>query len=257
MAERAQANSSGFPLQIALRHLVDSKKQIGWNLRYEEYPWSDSETHESGFIDLVFEKQLRDVLVVECKRVRDSTWLFLNTSGKETKQRSVFRGWVSRNRTNSGWNTCQRDPDSFLSMYCAIRGQDGSRHQNLLERSAAEVVAATEALARTEFDAFSKQYSGSGYSRWYYPVIVTTAQLCVGKIDPERTNLNSGDVDDEGLVTEYVPWVRYQKHLRTNYEAEFDENFRPLGEGSMVFVVNAAYFEEFLLKLEARERLDF
>ncbi len=72
-------NQSGFPLQIAVANTVNqSTKGNGWNALYTEHAWHDSVTGEDGFIDLVLRNRHTGwTLVVECKRVLDSSWIFL------------------------------------------------------------------------------------------------------------------------------------------------------------------------------------
>ena len=83
-------NSSGFPLQIALQHLIESKKSDhGWDVLSHEHPWANKEAGSEGFIDLILVNNSdRHIMVVECKRVRDTYWIFLvpseKTDDKET-----------------------------------------------------------------------------------------------------------------------------------------------------------------------------
>lgn len=72
------ANDSGFPLQIAVEHQVTATTvSHGWLVRYVEHSWSNRLDGQSGSIDLVVEDRYGTTfLVIECKRVRESTWLF-------------------------------------------------------------------------------------------------------------------------------------------------------------------------------------
>jgi hypothetical protein len=70
------ANSSGFPLQIAVSSIVN--KSRNWRVMFEEHPWRLNETRTDGFIDIVaFNKKDNTVMVIECKRYKDTGWVFL------------------------------------------------------------------------------------------------------------------------------------------------------------------------------------
>ena len=44
-------NSSGFPLQIGLEHLVKiTTSSHGWKVVYKEHSWKNKDTHNDGFI---------------------------------------------------------------------------------------------------------------------------------------------------------------------------------------------------------------
>ena len=95
-------NHSGFPLQIAVENLVKQTQQNhGWTVPYIEHAWFNRLDNRDGFIDLV----LRDchktsTLVVEFKRVRDSSWLFMRSDGADTG-RCHCKSWVSRYKSGS------------------------------------------------------------------------------------------------------------------------------------------------------------
>ena len=79
-----KANDSGFPMQIAVARQVNETLFIhGWRVRYTEHSWSSlSQENQNGFIDLVLEDKHRSTLaVIECKRVRDTAWIFLHSAG--------------------------------------------------------------------------------------------------------------------------------------------------------------------------------
>ena len=76
------ANDSGFPLQIAIGHQIDSNATDGWTVRHSEHAWTNRNDQQSGFIDLVLQDQYKTTyLVLECKRVRQATWLFMHPNG--------------------------------------------------------------------------------------------------------------------------------------------------------------------------------
>lgn len=51
---KGHVNSSGFPLQIAVKNCVDDSYDAhGWRTLYAEHSWRNSNNEETGFIDLV------------------------------------------------------------------------------------------------------------------------------------------------------------------------------------------------------------
>jgi hypothetical protein len=57
-AQLRTLNESGFPLQIAVCHLVDSRNTDSrnpwrWKVRYTEHAWRHDESGRDGFIDVV------------------------------------------------------------------------------------------------------------------------------------------------------------------------------------------------------------
>ena len=144
-------NKSGFPLQIGLSNLVDdTTAQHGWKVVYTEHAWRNELSGTDGFVDLVLEdRHTTSVLVVECKRVLNSTWTFL-LHGKGSGSRRHGKGWLTRavasRVTSFNWQNLVLDPQSAESQYCVVPGQD-PKGQPMLERTAAEVVDATEAIA--------------------------------------------------------------------------------------------------------------
>ena len=200
---RVTADSSGFPLQIRLSELVSSSRK--WGVCAEEYPWRAIDNHMDGFIDLVLQHKEHSFqsMVVECKRVRQTAWVFL-IPGSAPRLRSHARLWHSNydfSKWDSfGWADFQFDPACHESMFCAIPGQDHGR-RNSLERTASELVEAVEGLAFHEKALHEKTIptlvdkmvgmgsSGRPFSRVYVPVIVTTAALQVACFEPESVSL--------------------------------------------------------------------
>jgi hypothetical protein len=170
-------NRSGFPLQIRTAGLVDeTSNQHGWKVLYSEHAWNNG---DDGGIDLVLRgRDSTAVMVVECKRVLDTTWVFLIPS-TNVPNRRYCKSWVGRYNNSAvryfDWHELAIDPASPQSAYCIVDGED-PKSKPMLERVAAEVVAATEALAREEQSILVRQ---SDYLRVYFGVIVTTATLKV------------------------------------------------------------------------------
>lgn len=242
-------NSSGFPLQIGLAHMIEKAwpQGYGWRTILTEHPWQHPESEEDGFIDLVVEDQYRtQVMVVECKRVRDTEWFFL-TPQEDPNLRRVVNAWFTyvqaAKASRFGWQNHSADPKSHQSEFCVVHGQD-TKSRPMLERVAAQLVESTEALAHEEY-AIHK--GDDNFLRIYINVILTTANLKVCKFNPESIDIASGEIGVANFET--VPWIRLRKSLTPRPVASVSakaiteiarENERT------VFVVNSEHFVDFL-----------
>src|SRR4051794_20772628 len=75
-------NKTGFPLQIALAQLVRANENTAWRVIHEEHSWRN-EREGSGYADLILENVAREVvLILECKRIQEASYVFLHQSGK-------------------------------------------------------------------------------------------------------------------------------------------------------------------------------
>jgi hypothetical protein len=241
-------NSSGFPLQIGLAHQIDLTRQShGWRILLTEHPWQHPETSENGFIDIVVENQYEtQVMVIECKRVRDTEWLFLIPK-ENPNPRAVANTWITYlqgdNARKFNWTNLSPDPTSYQSEFCVVHGQD-PKAKPMLERVAAQLVDSTEAFALEEYQI---RKPNRDLFRIYVNVIVTTAEIKVCKFKPDDIDIATGEIAATNFET--VPWVRFQKSLTTRsakvtsakHVAEMaKENERT------VFVVHSEHFIEFL-----------
>ena len=76
-------NKTGFPLQIALARLVQANENTGWRVMYTEHSWRNARDESGGYADLVLENVVRDVvLILECKRIQEASYVFLHQGGK-------------------------------------------------------------------------------------------------------------------------------------------------------------------------------
>ena len=258
---RSIANSSGFPLQIRIAH--DANSTSNWEVFLEEHPWHSNETGSEGFIDLVVRDQNHAVqaMVIECKRVRDTAWVFLIPKVKQTKdpriERSHVRLWFSSHchvKWNEfGWSDCQANPFTYESKFCAIQGQESGR-RNLLERTAFDLIESVEALAWQE----RKLQEGNGgnlflFERRYTPVIITTAELRVSFFDPSSISSHDGTLPNDTSF-EVVPYIRFRKSLTSNFGSSIGKSIQEAYQTSerTVFVVNSESWIDFLEKWEIR-----
>ncbi len=249
MNPKSIANSSGFPLQIRVGHVAKSSKS--WNLFVQEHPWRSIDTNNEGFIDLVLiDDNKTQAMVVECKRVRQASWVFL-IPNINCKERTHVRLWITDQSGSDwpsfGWINLQAIP-SYESMFCAIPGQEHGR-QNLIERTGAELIEATESLAFQEKELADKYPPEMRYfMRIYIPVIITTAELKVSCFDPSIINLSDGELP-EGTEFTTVPYIRFRKSftsiVRPDTKAETIKDIYSESERT-IFIVNAEHVEDFL-----------
>lgn len=249
MNPRSIANSSGFPLQIRIGHVANSS--ANWRIHLEEHPWQSIDNSTEGFIDLVLiEVHGVQTMVVECKRVRDSLWVFM-IPRVDCRERTHVRLWES-SQSNDGWNEFGwkdwQGVASHEAKYCAIPGQEGGR-KNLIERTASDLIEATEAFAWQEKVLADKLPSTMRiFGKIYAPVIVTTAELRVACFDPSTISLKEGEIPDN-VEFKTVPYIKFRKSLTsrmlTESKADKIKDLHAESERS-IFVVNAESFENFI-----------
>lgn len=248
MSLHQHVNASGFPLQLALANAVRAGSGNGWTVLYEEHAWKLGE--DSGFMDLVLEDQYKTWLMnIECKRVRDTDWIFLRPNGATSKRKHA-KLWVthrSPQNTFCDWTDVPMDPGTAESQYCVVPGQD-AKARPMLERVAASVIQSTEALAKEELETVSDRYS---QLRIYQSVIVTTAALKVCEVDVGKIDLGNGEIEP-GTTFIDVPYVRFRKQLGATAPSirpaqdTFTLTNQMKSRESTVFVVNASHFIDFL-----------
>ena len=251
-------NDSGFPLQIAVHHQIEqSKARHGWSVRYSEHAWDSRDEGRSGFIDLVLQNQYRTgYIVIECKRPRDSDWVFLHSDGK-ANTRAHAQVWVSHYLGGTmqwfDWSHVTVDPICPEVQFCAVRGQSTAERVTLLEKAAAELVLATERLAHEHRD---YRHPENPSLQLFSCVLVTTAKLKVARFDPESISLVDGTLAT--ATFEDVPFVRFRKQLGVHssrlsshqWSSGADVSYM---KESTVFVVNAEYICQFLENFEIRD----
>jgi hypothetical protein len=249
--ERA-VNDSGFPMQVGLKHLVETSG-TEWNVALSEHAWHDPVTGDDRFLDMALRRGI-ELLVIECKRSRETEWIFLRepTNRSPNNQRRLARAWATALKINqeggtfirfNGWQDVQADPRSPIAQYCVIR-KNGQRTEALLERIAAEVVRATEAVASQNLGIHRQKKSLLRHA--YVPVIVSTARLFVCDFDPRRFDPQSGEIPDNEF-TEF-PMVRFSKSFSHPTQFRVADSLERISDlsGNSVLVVQAMYFLEFL-----------
>lgn len=242
-------NQSGFPLQLAIDRLVQDKAdQIGWSVLYREHGWKHPDG-QGGFIDLgLMNRHRTAIAVLECKRVLESDWLFLEPAPPQNPTLDT-RLWITstgkRAREHFGYFDALAKPDSPESTYCVVAGQD-PKSRPLLERLAAELTAATEALAAEERSLLTQQSVGV---RFYVSILVTTARLHHSTLDASAVTLETGEAPS--IQHTEVPWIRFRKQLSSEFAVEPDLSgwgFDRLAAAKekQIFVVSAVHLTNFL-----------
>lgn len=253
---KGHVNASGFPLQIGIKSLVnETTAQHGWKTIFSEHQWKNPNDGSSGFIDLILEDQHGiSVLIVEAKRVLDTSWIFL-IEGESIENRRHAKSFVFGAENGEikrfDWFDLTLNPATPESEYCVIPGGD-QRSKSLIERAASDLVSSTEGFALEE-KALSRQ--GEWKLRAYFNVIITTAKLQVCLINPKLVSIADGTIQDASFTE--VPYLRFRKQLIPHYQIPDVSRF-PRGSSiniaqakeSTVFVVNSLHVEEFLTQFE-------
>lgn len=247
-------NDFGFPLQIAVGHQVKATTaRHGWTIRYTEHSWVNRLDGQSGFIDLVLQDSHSSTLVVECKRTK-ATWLFMNADGV-SKPRRHAKAWVSGHANGAmrvfGWHDMPIDPMCSEALFCIIKGQTSGERRPMLERIGGELTSATEALAREEKDFHMQQMLPR--FRFYFNVVVTTAELKVAQFKPEDISLVDGTLADADFQP--VPYLRFRKQMSLRETLLTSEDFKNSVDPadtkeSTLFVVRADAVLDFLKAFE-------
>jgi len=243
-------NSSGFPFQLGVKALAN--RSPGWSAVLTEHPWRDLSLDAEGFIDLVVrDKQAFVNLVVECKKARETDWMFLRetVSSEHTNNRLNVRVRViGKHRDDgsvtNGWLDGDFVPGSPEANFCHIR-KAGTKRDDMLEKACAELLTATEALARQELTLHQKDKIH--IRRIYVPVIVSNARMFICDGNWEQMNPDTGEVQFSAITP--APFVRFRKSFRVpSVETGYAPNAEAFAERSArsVVVVQAGSLPEFL-----------
>ena len=242
-------NASGFAFQLALEAAVNANPghDRHWKVTAREHPWKT--VTGGGYIDLVVSSG-RVHLVVECKRSREATWMFLMPDPAQMTRSHARICWtntVPHKPSLAGWGDIQIYPNSPESSFCAVRGQ-GEKDAPLLERIASTVADSADSLASD----LLKLDERSSRTNIVVPVIVTTASLTLSSFKPEDVSLHSGELSAAAFTA--VPHVRFRKSLAASEAPDDYEptQLRDLSDSSerTIFVVAGAHFTDWLGEFE-------
>lgn len=260
MDEKEILINSGYPLQIAIEHLVKKpSKEIPWAIITREKRWFNKMANEGGFIDLVLTYQsqwsrakqslrMQTRLIVECKRY-DGIWYFLIPS---TENRSQEKSWLLHHHRKAGvlyWEEMYYYPPSEEAPFCIPMIKNKTEYQKdtrTLENISGEVLLSLESCA-TEEGKIDLRKIGHNY---YLPVIVTTAALKCLVVDPATINLEDGTFPVNG--SKDVSWIRFRKNLGLSSISNLQpSSFSDMSELSTaddrtIYIVQANEFVNFL-----------
>jgi len=238
-------NASGYLFQLKIAAIVNNfskectRRQL--HLLATEHRWADEETGLEGFIDLVMETGTNGRLVIECKRIKgNGKWVFLvpqKQAQESGASRILWTGKDTKGRPMAAWDGFHHGPDSLTSSFCIVRGS-GESDPPYLERIASILIRATESLANEEIS-FIKERSTPGL-RFYFPTIITNANLVVCKYDHEKIDTSTGELDEGDFQS--VPMIRFTKSLSSRVGTSFpSRNILVSGLESerTIFVINS------------------
>lgn len=252
-------NASGFPFQLRVADLVETtSNQHGWRVLVREHPWTDPQTGEAGFIDLVLGRDGDSVrLVVECKRVQDGQWVFLLPGAARLPTehaRSFFTLNAKNGHNTAEWVECRFEPSSAESSFCAVRGT-GEGDRPLLERLAASVSRATESFGTQELAL--ERNTSLDLSTLYVPVIISNVELVVCDADPAQIDITRGSVSPNDVSFTATPLVRFRKPLTTRVDLSRFNDVNSVNRDAerTVLVINAAALPDCLKKFRFRDLL--
>jgi hypothetical protein len=142
------------------------------------------------------------------------------------------------------WTNVPCEPGSPIADFCVIRKERKDGQADLLERTSAEVVLATDAIAQEELTIFEAR--NNSLHRVYTPMIVTTAELFVCDADYRKVNFDTGEVDN--ATVRAVPFIRFTKRLSAGKISRKSATLEDVSNQSerSVIVVQANSFLTFL-----------
>ena len=115
---------------------------------------------------------------------------------------------IGKHRTEGTWTSEWLDanfiPGSPEANFCHIRKQGGTQRDDMLEKACAELLTATEALARQELILYSQDQPPI-----YVPVIVSNARMFICDGNWDEMNPATGEVGFCAIKP--VPFVRFRK----------------------------------------------
>ena len=235
-------NQSGFPLQLrVIEEIRQTHSQHGWTVVASEHPWNEPSAGRDGYADIVIRKNTMR-LIIECKRALDKAWIFLIQPEKNPSQKETRILWTDRAKDQpdiSGWDNFLASPSAPASSFCVVHSDGGDKRTNILEELSKSLLPSVEAIASQELD-LARPRRNPGELRFYFPVVVTTAELRICTIDTAQIDLATGTV--RAADFQIVPMVAFQKPLSTSFRRL--PNLLDLSESNLssertIWIVNA------------------
>ena len=246
-------NASGFLLQLRLEDEIrKTHREHGWEVAAREHRWIDAESESEGYIDILLRNNLV-YMALECKRVLDTSWVFLLPDPSLENSRHARILWTNQSPDHdpvSGWSEFAPTPGSPEAAFCVVRGQSPG-NKPMLERLCGVVLQSLEGLAQEGLHLQTYQHDET--IRVYVPVIVTTAQLEICRFDPNDVDIQNGQLPDAQFET--VPFIRFRKGLSTSISGKKSPlNFEEANQDKerTVFVIQAGELVAFLKEWELK-----
>jgi hypothetical protein len=277
-----QLSLSGFPFQLRVeREVLMSESNHGWRIINREHAWSSRD--QAGFIDLVLQhSQLSTVrLLVECKRQRAGVsevphWLFLVPDGQQTQTDLVRCLSMEASGVQKGdgegtpstpprgltlfasditsvmariWDDVRVTPISFQSEFCVMFNDSSRGRQPMLETICAELLNSIDGLADEEIRIMGAPGADRMVRAFYFPVVVTNAELKVCQFNTESISLADGVIPVENCQIDTVPFIRFRKSMAVPQTADLPPSSLEMANRERertVFIVNASRLSEFL-----------
>jgi hypothetical protein len=195
--------------------IKESERSHGWGVLSHEHPWSDNR-RDSGYADLLIRKRFEEsvphvvaIAVIECKKRQQEAWVFqVDAASAQPREEIVTLGIQPRpSGATQAWGVCKLAPATIEAEYCAV-GTGGDRR--ILERWLGGLLSSVGALG-------NQLHSSGVASRTnetvfvFVPVLVTTAQLVICRVEKAGVDLESGRL--KAGAFEIVPWLRFHKPL--------------------------------------------
>lgn len=224
-ALRSQVSATGFPLQLRVEREVNSTwERHRWAVSSTEHRWTDRQTGEAHFLDLVLSREdrglLRQYMAVECKRLSGGHWVFLCPREKPryslAQKPYILLAGQPGQLTTPIWAQFDCGLETRRSQFCAVPGQRDNAAP-MLERIAGQLLLATEALADEEPKCMCG-VEGAPTFGYFIPMIVTNAELKVCDFEVGDVGMETGDLPSAGVNFEGVNWIRFEKSFATHYQ---------------------------------------
>jgi hypothetical protein len=235
---------SGFPFQTAVADVIRQTPQ--WSIETEEFPWQDN-NNSVQFLDIV--AKCGNIFVgVECKKTRKDIYIFLkyDESCRDNNDRvRCFYLTQMKDTTHRMEVYCDdwsMEPFSIESSFCVVGPDKTNKNQRLLERDAQLLLGGLDAFVkkhRREYQPRSDHESDF----LYLPVLITNAPLHIADYKPSDISLETGEFLSLPKIISKSTWIKFAKTF-TPACKRYD-GFRT------IFVVNALYLSDFLIKLKA------
>ena len=256
-------NASGFVFQLSIMDNIQRTiEKHGWEILVSEHPWCNHSNGDEGYIDIVLKKN-RDRLVIECKRTKDASWVFINPNDKHDRVNLVRSLWSLSSKIsneqmpsepaykiNSGWYNFSVKPESPESSFCSIRGS-GEKDKPFLERICGQLLKAVDCLLVEEMEIEEKKRKIINFPSIYIPAIVTNAELKLCHFDPKSVSLSDGRLKDADFKT--VPFLRFRKSLTTVLSPSASPaniNEANIDKQRTILIINSEYLCEVLENIE-------